>query len=162
MDHMLDEFKSQDITVATVKIPKLNEHPHQWQLNTLLLLQGSIGFLAFLMGAVLVSELMAAILSRQTRQIGILKAVGASRFQVFQIYLAMVLVFGVVASVIAIPLAVSSGFAFSSFVAGKLNFDILTQPAAVSSLCLSCRCRLADADPVVAVCAVERGRSFGL
>jgi len=126
-DGLLETFQSLGIHIASVKIPKFNEHPHQWQLNTLLLLQGAIGLLAFLMGAVLVSQLMASILARQVRQIGILKAIGATRWQVLNIYLAMVLALGIAAGVIAIPLAVSSGYAFSYFVAGKLNFAILTQ-----------------------------------
>jgi len=123
---LVDYFKSLDIAVDTIKIPKFMEHPHQWQLNTLLFLEGSIGFLAFFLGAVLVSQLMAAILARQIRQIGILKAIGASRFQVFQIYLAMVLALGVIAGVIAIPLAVKSGYAYAYFVADILNFEVLT------------------------------------
>ncbi len=127
VNRLLADLESMGITVASVNIPKLDEHPHQWQLNTLLLLEGSITFLAFLMGAILVSQLMAAILARQIRQIGVLKAIGASRFPVFQIYLAMVLIVGVAATIIAIPLAVSSGSAFASFVSGKLNFDILTK-----------------------------------
>ncbi len=126
VDRIVRDLRSRGIAVTSVNVPKLNEHPHQWQLNTLLLLQGSIGFLAFLMGAVLVSQLMAAILSRQVRQIGILKAIGGSRRDILVMYLAMVLIFGIAASVLAIPLAVWSGFAFSRFVASKLNFNILT------------------------------------
>ena len=113
--------------VASVNIPQFNEHPHQWQLDTLLLLQGGIGLLAFLMGAVMVSQLMASILAKQVRQIGILKAIGASRWQVLLIYLVMVLALGLGAGVAAIPLAVATGKAFAAFVAGKLNFDILTR-----------------------------------
>jgi len=127
VDGLLGYFQSLGIRIATVNIPKFNEHPHQWQLNTLLFLQGGIGLLAFLMGAVLVSQLMASILAKQVRQIGILKAIGASRRQVLTIYLTVVLMLGISASVIAIPLAVSSGYAFSYFVAGKLNFEILTR-----------------------------------
>lgn len=120
-------FKSLGIHVSGVNVPNFNEHPHQWQLNTLLFLQGSIGLLAFLMGAVLVSQLIASILAKQVRQIGVLKAIGASRRQVLNIYLIMVLVLGITAGIVAIPLAVASGYAFSYFVAGKLNFNILTQ-----------------------------------
>lgn len=123
----LTYFKSVGIHVSGVKVPNFNEHPHQWQLNTLLFLQGSIGLLAFLMGAVLVSQLIASILAKQVRQIGVLKAIGASRLQVMNIYLIMVLVLGIAAGIVAIPLAVASGYAFSYFVAGKLNFNILTQ-----------------------------------
>lgn len=125
-DRILDDFSRQGIKVKTVNIPKLNAHPHQWQLNTLIALQGAIGLLAFLMGAVLVSQLMAAILAREVRQIGILKAIGASRLHVFKLYMTMVLLFGVASSVIAIPLAVVSGYGFARFVAKILNFEVLT------------------------------------
>ncbi|MBI4698208.1 MAG: ABC transporter permease [Nitrospirae bacterium] len=125
-DGLVNYFKSFGITVDTIKIPKFMEHPHQWQLNTLLFLEGSIGFLAFFLGAVLVSQLIAAILARQIRQIGILKAIGASRSQVFQIYLTMVLVLGAISGVIAVPLAVKSGYAYAYFVANILNFEVLT------------------------------------
>lgn len=125
-NRILDDFERLGISVKTVNIPKLNEHPHQWQLNTLIGLQGAIGLLAFLMGAVLVSQLMAAILARERRQIGILKAIGASRFQVLKLYMTMVLLFGAASSVIAIPLAVLSGYAFARFVAKILNFEVLT------------------------------------
>lgn len=123
---IVDEFKQLGITVETVNIPKPNEHPHQFQLNTLLALQGSIGGLAFLMGAVLVSQLMSAILTQQVRQIGVLKAIGASLWQTLKIYLAMVLLFGIVSSAIAIPLAVMTGYAFAEFVANTINFEVLT------------------------------------
>lgn len=126
VNSLTGDLQKQAIAVETFNIPKLNEHPHQWQLNTLLGLQGSIGLLAFLMAGVLVSQLMASILSRQIRQIGILKAIGASGFQVVQMYLTMVLLMGMIASMIAIPLAVLSGNAFARFVADILNFQILT------------------------------------
>lgn len=125
-ERLVRDLRSAGIAVDSVNVPRFHEHPHQWQLNTLLLLQGSIGALAFLMAAVLVSQLMGAILAQQVRQIGILKALGASRGDVLVIYLAMVLIMGIAASVLAVPLAVSTGFAFSRFVASKLNFDIIT------------------------------------
>ncbi|MEI7594158.1 MAG: FtsX-like permease family protein [Bacteroidota bacterium] len=120
------DLKSNGIEISAIEIPKFNEHPHQWQLNTLLFLIGSIGFLAFIMGAVLVSQLMKSIMTSQVRQIGVLKALGASRSQIFQIYIAMLLLLGLSAGIVAVPLSVLSGNAFSYFVAGKLNFNILT------------------------------------
>lgn len=120
------DLRDQGIVVDSIKIPKPNQHPHQFQLNTLLAFQGSIGLLAFLMGAVLVSQLINAILAQQVRQIGVLKALGATQMQLLRIYLLMVLLLGAMASVVAIPLAVISGFGFAGFVAMVLNFDILT------------------------------------
>jgi putative ABC transport system permease protein len=124
---LINELKSQTINVEKITIPKFNEHPHQWQLNTLLFLEGSIGFLAFFMGAVLVSQLMASILAKQVRQIGILKAIGASRHKILMMYIMMVLSLGVVSGLIAIPLAIKSGFFYAYFVAGILNFEVLTK-----------------------------------
>jgi putative ABC transport system permease protein len=124
-DRIINDLASADITIRTREVPPLNEHPHQWQLNTLLFLQGSISFLAFFMAAVLVSQLMDAILTRQVREIGTLKALGASRGAVFVIYGSMILMFAVTAGVIAVPLAISSGRAFARFVSTKINFDIL-------------------------------------
>jgi len=126
-DRLVMELKGKGIQISSVDIPKFNEHPHQWQLNTLLFLIGSIGFLAFIMGAVMVSQLVRSIMANQVRQIGILKSIGASRFQLFRIYVLMLLLVGAISGVIAIPLAVKSGSAFAYFVADKLNFDILTK-----------------------------------
>ncbi|HEY5997866.1 MAG TPA: ABC transporter permease [bacterium] len=125
-ERVLDGLKASGIAVGTHENPPLNEHPHQWQLNTLLFLQGSICLLAFLLAAVLVSQVMAAILARQVRQIGIFKALGASRLGIFTIYGSMIAVLAVVAGMLAIPAALATGFAFARFVATKLNFDILT------------------------------------
>jgi putative ABC transport system permease protein len=131
-----DYFDSVGIKIDGVDIPKFESHPHQWQLNTLLYLVGGIGFLAFLMGAVLVSQLMSAILSMQIRQIGILKAIGASRRKIFMIYMSMVLVLGIISGAVAIPLAVKFGFAYSYFVADILNFEILTAALPVQTYAL--------------------------
>lgn len=114
------------IHCSSVEIPLFNEHPHQWQLNSILFLIGSIGLLAFLMAAVLVSQLMRAILQSQIRQIGILKAIGATQMQIMQIYVVMLLVIGAVAGAISVPLATMSGMAFAKFVSGILNFDVLS------------------------------------
>lgn len=123
---IVKEFKLQGINISKIKIPEPNAHPHQWQLDTIILLQGSISLLAFLMAAVLVSQLMASVLAKQIRQIGVLKAIGASRSQVLRIYFIMLVLLGISAGMIGTPLAVISGYGFSYFIAYQLNFDILT------------------------------------
>ena len=88
-DLLASDLNAKGITISSVEIPRFNEHPHQWQLNTLLFLIGTIGLLAFIMGAVLVSQLMKSVMASQVRQIGILKAIGGTQCQVFQIYVSM-------------------------------------------------------------------------
>jgi putative ABC transport system permease protein len=112
------------IALESMEVPDFEAHPHQWQLDTLLLIQGSIGLLALLTGLVLVSQLMAAMLAKQTRQIAVLKAIGATRGQLLRIYVLMLALLGLAAALIAIPLALWTGTAFSHFVGGRLNFNI--------------------------------------
>ncbi|MBL8994927.1 MAG: FtsX-like permease family protein, partial [Spirochaetia bacterium] len=126
-ERVIENFRLSGISVRSSVVPKFNEHPHQWQLNTLLFLIGSIGLLAFLMAAVLVSQLMSALMARQVRQIGILKAIGASPSRVLEIYFWMLLFLGLASSALAIPLALASGYGFSIFVSQVLNFEILTR-----------------------------------
>ncbi len=120
------------VTVRNVVVPRFEEHPHQWQLDTLLLLQGAIGLLAFFLGAVLLAQLMAALLARQVRQIAVLKAIGATRAHLLTIQAAMLAAMGAIAGLVALPLAWYMGVAFSRFVGGRLNFDI--HPGQVPSL----------------------------
>lgn len=122
------------VVVTSTEVPRFEEHPHQWQLNTLLFLISAIGALAFAMAAVLVSQSMRAVLARQVRQIGVLKALGATRAQVFRIALTMATSMGVAAGVVGIPVAVVSGRLFSRFVADTLNFDVLTPGVPLGAL----------------------------
>lgn len=121
------DLEEVDVNISNKNIPLFNEHPHQWQLNTLLFLVGAIGFLAFLMGSVLVSQLTRSVMAGQIRQVGIMKSIGATQGKVFQIYTSMLLAMGFVAGVVAVPAAVVTGTWFSYFVAGILNFNILSK-----------------------------------
>jgi len=123
---VLNDLKKMRISIDKISVPKLNEHPHQFQLDSLMILHGGIGLLSFLMGAILVWQLMGSMLASQVRQIGVLKAVGASSLQIFNIYLTLILIMGIVATGVALPLAVGSGFAFADFVSEQLNFEVLT------------------------------------
>ncbi len=124
--NLIKDLETEGFHISKINIPLFNEHIHQWQLNTILFIVGVIGLLAFVMGSVLVSQLMRAIMANQIRQVGIMKAIGSSQSQVFQIYIIMLLMLGLCAGLIAVPLAVIAGNAYAQFVAGILNFDILT------------------------------------
>ncbi|MES0489850.1 MAG: FtsX-like permease family protein [Leptospirales bacterium] len=126
VERLVNKLETNGVHLKSLEIPNFQEHPHQWQLNTILSLEGIIGFLAFVMGMVLVSQLMGSILAQQIRQVGIMKAIGAAPLSVFKIYLSMILILAMIAGIIAIPLAVASGYGFANFVADILNFDVLT------------------------------------
>jgi putative ABC transport system permease protein len=125
------------IIVTRSEVPRFEQHPHQWQLSTLLFLISALGLLSFLMAAVLVSQLMRAVLAGQVQQIGVLKAMGATRRQVLRMALLTSSAMGAMAGLLGVPLAVLSAVRFSAFVAATLNFDVLSvvTPGVVLALC---------------------------
>ncbi|OJJ14114.1 hypothetical protein BKI52_44115 [marine bacterium AO1-C] len=124
----LNNFLAQNgKTMIQTYIPEPNEHPHQWQVNALLLLIGGIGLLAFVLSSVLVANIVSFLVGQQIRQIGVMKAIGASKYQVMRLYYLVVFILAVIALVFAIPLSTAAGKSFSQFTATQLNFNIFTQ-----------------------------------
>jgi len=73
--------------------------------NTAVMILSFFGWIILLLSAFLVINTISALIAQQINQIGIMKLVGASRRQMFVMYLSLVLVFGVMAFSMAIPLA---------------------------------------------------------
>ncbi|MCS6828077.1 MAG: ABC transporter permease, partial [Caldilinea sp.] len=73
--------------------------------NTAVMILSFFGWMILLLSAFLVVNTISALIAQQVNQIGIMKLVGAGRRQMMTMYLALVLVFGVIAFSIAIPLA---------------------------------------------------------
>jgi putative ABC transport system permease protein len=117
-------LRDRAVNVTSTKVPSFERHPHQWQLDMLLALQGAISAIALLLAATIAAQLVNALLSEQRRQIGILGALGATRGQVMGLYLRVIAALGSAAAALGVPLAALSGFAFARFVGGKLNFDV--------------------------------------
>lgn len=123
-------------TVPSVDVPVPGRHPHAAQMDSLLMIMGAFGLLALCMSGFLVVNLVTAMLTGQLREIGVMKALGARPAQLAALYLAFALALGVVASVVAIPLAAYAGRAYASFAASMLNFDVAGYAIPRSSLVL--------------------------
>jgi len=93
-------------------------------LQAVLMLLGVLGFLSLFLSAFLVINTISALVMQQIRQIGIMKAVGARTDQIVGMYLALVMVYGLAALVIAVPLGAIGARALSEFMAGLFNFDL--------------------------------------
>jgi putative ABC transport system permease protein len=119
-------LKEMGYGVTATRYPSATEHVHQFQMNSILFLLAGLGGLALLMSVVLVLNLINGILTSQVRQIGILKAIGASGRQVSFIYLGAMLLLGLLASLIALPFALKSGYWVAKGLAAFLNFEVLT------------------------------------
>lgn len=89
--------------------------------QSMMLLLGALGVASVLSSAILVVTTMSALLAQQLREIGVMKAIGASTRTLLQMYLAMVLVLSVVAIALAIPLGALGAYALVIFSTEVLN-----------------------------------------
>lgn len=96
------------------------------QIQSMLLILVVLGALSLFLSAFLVINTITAIVSQQIRQIGIMKSIGARTGAITRMYLVMVAVFGVLSLVIAVPLGAWGAQWLTGFIAGLLNFNILT------------------------------------
>jgi putative ABC transport system permease protein len=141
-----ERIEREGYVVANVSV--LASH---WAMDTItpmVLLLGIIGLFCLGLSASLVINTISAILTQQTRQVGMMKAVGARGGQVMEVYLTLVVAYGLLALIVAVPLGIGGAWAFSAFFAKWLNFDILSFRLPVHVLAL--QILVAVATPVLA------------
>ncbi|MFW5696208.1 MAG: ABC transporter permease [Phototrophicaceae bacterium] len=108
------------IVVIPPQIATPGEPPGYIFIVALLVVLGVIGSMTFILSGLLIVNIVSALLSQQTRQIGVMKAVGARTGQVVRMYLGLALAFGVFALFLALPLSFL-GARFLAGVIGDLN-----------------------------------------
>jgi putative ABC transport system permease protein len=85
---------------------------------------GILGVIILLMSGLLVINTISALMAQQIRQIGIMKAVGGTTSQIMAMYLVSMLIIGLAALIIAVPLGNILTRAAVSLLTGIINFDI--------------------------------------
>jgi putative ABC transport system permease protein len=102
--------------------------PNQYALgnnmSSVLFILNALGVLTLILSAFLVTSVMSAIMSQQIPQIGILKSLGGRIHQTMSLYFQEVLLFGVLALLLAIPMGLVGGYFLADGVASGLNFNV--------------------------------------
>ncbi|MFN8383173.1 MAG: FtsX-like permease family protein [Anaerolineales bacterium] len=120
-------LKTQGRTVEEIRIPPPGMHPHQSQMNSILVLLLVFSVMALVLSAILTATMIGGLLAQQVRQIGIMKAIGARSAQITSMYLALVVVLGIIAVALGLPFGVAAGRGFAGLVGQLLNFTIYSQ-----------------------------------
>ncbi|MFN2272371.1 MAG: ABC transporter permease [Anaerolineae bacterium] len=92
--------------------------------SALMLILGVVGALTLVLSGFLVMNTTMALLAQETRQIGVMKAVGGKRGQIVGIYLSTVTLYGGLALAVAVPLGLAGGRWFTDFSSYVMNYDI--------------------------------------
>jgi putative ABC transport system permease protein len=112
------------ITVQRIAVHDSPRYHTQALGDALILVMGLLGGLILLLGVFLVINTVNALMSQQVRQIGMMKAIGGQHRQIAAIYLVLVLAYGLLAALFAIPLAALAASAFVGFFGGMLNITV--------------------------------------
>jgi putative ABC transport system permease protein len=117
-------IKSRGHDVRRVEIPQPGKHPHSDLMGLLLLAMSSFGLFVLVLSGIIVINLLTAMMASQVRQIGVMKAIGGTRWQVARIYFGQALFLGIAAVIVSIPPGIVGSRALCRYMAMFLNFDI--------------------------------------
>lgn len=95
---------------------------------------GVLGWMTVLLGGVLIVNTITALMTQQTRQIGIMKATGGGTLQIFGMYVVLILSFGTAALLLSVPLAGRAAQFIGDGMAAWLNFFPATYRGYASTL----------------------------
>ncbi len=122
-DQLTDKLEKSGRSVySTIQIKQ--EHPLSSIVDAMLGVLFILGVLIVFLSGSLISNTLNALLNQQMRQIGVMKLIGARRSQVVQMYLVLIVAFGVIALLVSIPLGSQAAYALSLYAANLIVFNL--------------------------------------
>ena len=133
-DSINAQIKNSQRTVYSISQKLSTEHPMTSSILAVIGIMIALGALITVLSSSLIINTLNALLTQQLRQIGIMKMVGARSFQILGMYITLIIAYGVIALLLAVPLGAMAGYGLAWFVAnlmgaGLEGFRII--PAAV-------------------------------
>jgi putative ABC transport system permease protein len=165
-----DKLAKQDIRVAAFMYQDPNRHWGRAFMDGFVLVQEMLAILCVLMSAVLVYNTVTNLITQQTDQIGILKAIGGRAQTIVGVYLVSAFVYGLLALIIAVPLGAIVAFGVSRYFLDLFNIDynqfrISTNAVVFQMICALAAPLLAGLPPILQGAAItvrQAISSYGL
>lgn len=118
-----DRLANQGIGVTGTLYQDPNKHWGRVFIEGINSVMQVVAVVSLLLGVVLVYNTLTALITQQTNQIGILKAIGGRAWTIIQLYLVGVLIFGLLALVTAVPLGVYLAWGITRTFLNLFNID---------------------------------------
>jgi putative ABC transport system permease protein len=119
------------IVVIPPQIATPGEPPGYIFIVALLVVLGVVGSMTFVLSGLLIVNIVSALLAQQTKQIGVMKAIGARTGQIVRMYLGMAAMFGGLALLIALPLSFLGARGLAGLIGDLNNYKITNFSAPV-------------------------------
>ena len=119
-----DKLERSGRTAYRQTIGKTNEHPFGSTVAAMLAVMLALGILIMLLSGSLIINTLNALLTQHRRQIGVMKLVGGRSKQISFMYNALIITYGLIALIIAMPLGTIAGYEMARFLGGMMSIEI--------------------------------------
>ncbi|MBI5353069.1 MAG: ABC transporter permease [Chloroflexi bacterium] len=120
-----DRLEKNGTPVVRSRFSETHKHPLADTVNAILGILMALGILIVFLSSSLIANTLSALMSQHLRHIGVIKLVGGRNKQVFAMYLTLIMAFGVLALLIAVPLGGQGAYGLALFISGELRFNLL-------------------------------------
>ena len=120
-----DRMEKAGVTVYSTFVYQPGRHFSWTTIQGVFFLISALSYMMIFLSGFLIINTIAALMARHTRQIGIMKSIGGRTSQIFGMYIILILLIGLVALIIAIPLANSAAEYIGAGMSEDLNFFTL-------------------------------------
>ncbi len=122
-DNVLRELEISGYPISSLRTRSSFDHPNRVYVDALIGVLALLGLFTVFLSGFLITNTLQALMKQQVQQIGIMKSLGARRRQIVALYLSLILIFGLLAAVISIPLSAQVAFNQVRTLAGEVNFN---------------------------------------
>jgi putative ABC transport system permease protein len=119
-----DQVEKSGLEIYRTELNKTNEHPMASTVKAILGILMALGILIVFLSSSLIANTLNSLLTQALPHIGVMKLIGARNQQIFGMYIALILAFGLIALFIALPTGGQAAFALSELIATKMNFNL--------------------------------------
>jgi len=125
-NHISEEIEDYGGLVYNSQTYGSQDHPNAAYVDAISAVLFVLGALLVFLSAFLITNTLSALLNQQAQQIAIMKMIGARSFQVTVMYMVLILIFGLLALAISLPLSRVAAFRLIEYLSYQINFEVLS------------------------------------
>ncbi len=120
-----EKIEKNDYEVGRTFRSLTHQHPLETTINAVLGILMALGVLIVFLSSSLIANTLNALLNQHLRHIGVMKLIGGRDKIIFKMYLVLLVAFGFLALLIAVPAGGQGAYGLAQFIATKMGFSLL-------------------------------------
>jgi putative ABC transport system permease protein len=123
LQQVKDELDKNEVEIYSSTVRSSFDHPNRDLMQAIIGVLLVLGMLVVFLSGFLITNTLQALLEQQIQQVGIMKSIGARRLQIVNIYMVMILIYGVIAFLLAVPLSARVTGFLLELLASQINYS---------------------------------------